>query len=186
MKDIRFWRAEYPEDIIGCDQTNRGSKIDALIVVGDETLLKAELYLLYFILFFWEDDICATKPFLGTNETWVCVEAGLHACVRLTGGFPVCLWGVHMPQVLVLLLQWWTPCSLGDSPPLQSADAHPGECSEKGEKQTNKKNVNEGCYIFCLLWCKRKHFPRSCYTEKTLSDSLGCRLPPLYSRHLLR
>lgn len=50
MKDIRFWRAEYPEDIIGCDQTNRGSKINALIVVEDETL-KAELYLLNFIFF---------------------------------------------------------------------------------------------------------------------------------------
>lgn len=50
MKDIRFWRAEYPEDIIGCDQTNRGSKINAFIVVEDETL-KAELYLLNFIFF---------------------------------------------------------------------------------------------------------------------------------------
>lgn len=49
MKDIRFWRAEYPEDIISCDQTNRGSKINTLIVVEDETLLKAELDLLYFI-----------------------------------------------------------------------------------------------------------------------------------------
>lgn len=49
MKDIHFWRAEYPEDIIGCDQTNRGSKVDALIVVEDETLLKAELYLIYII-----------------------------------------------------------------------------------------------------------------------------------------
>lgn len=38
MKDIRFWRAEYPEDIIACDQTNRCSKINALIVVEDETL----------------------------------------------------------------------------------------------------------------------------------------------------
>lgn len=63
MKDIRFWRAEYPEDIISCDQTNRGSKINALIVVEDETLLKAELDLLYFIyiyFFFSEDEICAT------------------------------------------------------------------------------------------------------------------------------
>lgn len=52
MKDIRFWRAEYPEGIIGCDQTNIGSKINALIVVENETVPKAELYLLYFIFFF--------------------------------------------------------------------------------------------------------------------------------------
>lgn len=49
MKDIRFWRAEYPEDIIGCDQSNRGSKINAWAVVEDET------------------QICAPKPFLGVK-----------------------------------------------------------------------------------------------------------------------
>ena len=30
MKDIRFWRAEYLGDIIGCDQSNRSSKRNAL------------------------------------------------------------------------------------------------------------------------------------------------------------
>lgn len=65
MKDIRFWRAEYPEDIIGCDQTNRSSKINARIVVEDETPLKAEIYLLYSIFFFFrEDEIGATKRLL--------------------------------------------------------------------------------------------------------------------------
>lgn len=39
MKDIRFWRAENPEEIIGCDQSNRGSKINALVAVEDGTLL---------------------------------------------------------------------------------------------------------------------------------------------------
>lgn len=34
MKDIRFWRAEYLGDIIGCDQSNRSSKRNALGVVG--------------------------------------------------------------------------------------------------------------------------------------------------------
>lgn len=33
MKDIRFWRAEYLGDIIGCDQSNRSSKRNALGVV---------------------------------------------------------------------------------------------------------------------------------------------------------
>lgn len=33
MKDIRFWRAEYLGDIIGCDQSNRSSKRNALRVV---------------------------------------------------------------------------------------------------------------------------------------------------------
>ena len=54
MKDIRFWRAEYPEDIIGCDQTNRSSKINARIVVEDETPLKAEIYFLYSFFFFFQ------------------------------------------------------------------------------------------------------------------------------------
>lgn len=65
MKDIRFWRAEYPEDIIGCDQTNRGSEINALIVVEDETLPKAELYLLKF-RFFSERMKFVRLSFLGT------------------------------------------------------------------------------------------------------------------------
>lgn len=80
------------------------------------------IYCTFFI--FWEDEICATMK-------RVCMQGGLHACVKLAGGFPVCLWGVHVPQVLLPLLQWWTPCSLGDSPPLQSAEAQPGECSKK-------------------------------------------------------
>lgn len=33
MKDIRFWRAEYLGDIIGCDQSNRSSKRNTLGVV---------------------------------------------------------------------------------------------------------------------------------------------------------
>lgn len=75
MKDIRFWRAEYPEDKIACDETNTDPKINALTVVEDEIPLKAELLLLYFLFyfFFWEDTICATKSFLGTNETRVYV-----------------------------------------------------------------------------------------------------------------
>lgn len=162
MKDIRFWRAEYPEDKIACDQTNTAAKTNALAVVEDETLIKAESYLLYFTFLFFLVRIkfVQRKPFLETNVTRVCVEAGLHACLSLTGAFPVCLWGVQVPQVLVLLLRGWRPCRLGDSPPPQSAGARPGECSEK-----EKKIRNLGCYNFCLLWRERKHFPRSSYIE---------------------
>lgn len=107
MKDIRFWRAEYPEDKIACDETNTAPKTNALAVVEDETLLKAESYLLYFLFFccFWARiKFVQLKLFLKQMKQG-CVEAGLHACVSLTGAFPVCLWGVHVPQVLVLLLQ---------------------------------------------------------------------------------
>lgn len=44
MKDIRFWRAEYPENKIACDETNTAPKTNALTVVEDEILLKAESY----------------------------------------------------------------------------------------------------------------------------------------------
>lgn len=84
----------------------------------------------------------------------MCVEASLHACLSLTGAFPVCLWGVQVPQVLVLLLQGWRPCSLGDSPPPQSAGARPGECSEK--EIYRKKEFQWGMLQFLptLAWKK--------------------------------
>lgn len=81
----------------------------------------------------------------------MCLEAGLHACVRLTGGFPVHLLGspwVLVPQVLVLLLQW--------HPVWQSSTticrSSPGECSEK-------KIFNGGCYIFTLFGVKENISP---------------------------
>lgn len=59
MKDIRFWRAEYPEDIIGCDRSNRGSKMNALVVVEDEALLSKLDFFFPKVIFvlrnlFWE------------------------------------------------------------------------------------------------------------------------------------
>lgn len=109
MKDIRFWRAEYPEDIIGCDQSNRGSKINAWALVEDET------------------QICAPKPFSRSEiEATLGPVGGALVVLQYTTGESS---GVGAASLVVNPGLWLTA-----PPPLQSAD-QPKECSEKERKQ---------------------------------------------------